>query len=354
MNDNIKNLIIKLKLTGEVKGDVIPYKYTINTSQSSNKELNQIFLPLTTLLNKKQLAKSEYNKDYVKLFQSKVALTEFIDKLKMSKYAEKSKDEKLKPREIRDKNINTIKEAYFPIYSQIYLGKMKFTIKSVIFESDNIETVKSILFTNEQLEDDLLEKLEKKEIDNLTNQKNRFQKQYDKMTDQEEKRKFKNTTPLLDFTSVQIEDRARSKALKLLYGTGIDTSNLIKNHANKKLLEINEDRNKYFGLKYKFDESKGIILDGKKDIVVANFTMEVKKFEEKDKTMQKFTFFQNKNCKTRKQNIIDTYNVLFKGKKKSKKNRQIYKYKNYKIYIYEDSEEKNETPKETPKETVTE
>ena len=87
MSNTIKNLIIKLKLTGEVKGDVIPYKYTINTSQSSNKELNQIFLPLTTLLNKKQLAKSEYNKDYVKLFQSKVALTEFIDKLKMSKYA---------------------------------------------------------------------------------------------------------------------------------------------------------------------------------------------------------------------------------------------------------------------------
>ena len=37
--------------------------------------------------------------------------------------------------------------------------------------------------------------------------------------------------------------------------------------------------------------------------------------------MQKFTFFQNVNCKTRKQNIIDTYNVLFKGKKKSKKMR---------------------------------
>ena len=93
MTNTIKNLIIKLKLTGEVKGDVIPYKYTINTTQSSNKELNQIFLPINTLINRKQLAKSEHNKDYVKLFQSKVALTEFIDKLKTSKYPEKSKDE---------------------------------------------------------------------------------------------------------------------------------------------------------------------------------------------------------------------------------------------------------------------
>ena len=333
MANTIKNLIIKINFEGEVIGELIPYKYTKNTLNKSrilDKVSNEIFIPTTTLINRKELAKSKYNKDYYKLFQSKENLLEFIKNQKNVK----SKDTN---REIENKNIKTIKDAFFPDYSTIYLHDKVFTIISVNFKNNDVETIKNILSTKEQLEDELIQKLEKREIDNLKKQKLRFQKQYDKMKDEVEKKKLKDSTPILDLTDLQIEDRARTKALKLLYGTGIDTENMIKDYANKKILDIDNNKNKYFGLKYKYDNSKGIVLAEKKNIIIATFSMNLKKFEEKDKTLQKFKLLQNRNCKTRKENIINIYNTLFKRKreltKKLKSGKSVYKYDSNKIQL---------------------
>ena len=310
--DSISKLYIKIDLDGDITGTIDDYDYTVNTSPKSLSGNKSVYITKKYLLNKKHLLESSYKDDLKSIFLNKSTLRDMIVSLPTTviknsnnKYSTKAgKDDIIK------NNIELIISLFFPKKSFFYVKGVKFVIdnKTVHYKVHPHVADKSNLLTYDDLEDELLDKLESKEHEKLKKKQDKYKKYLLKLSSADQGL-FKKEHKLLNYTDSQLENKARTNTLSILIGTM--GSKLINNYGEKKVNELN-DKLKKKGKRslYKYVNDKGIRLIEDKSTGI-HCTVTLYLLDSKTPTHSRLKH----TCKTRKQKIKSIYNEILTGKK---------------------------------------
>lgn len=312
MNKNINQLLIKVILKGDVSGTLPVFNYNYNILNKNLTKGGNIYIPNRIALDNDLFKiKNQKNKEITNKLRLIFTSEEALNNL----YKENSNKIEIKSNELIKKNLSYIIKLFFQENEDFYLDGKTFKISSVKdlttdlsnnnFEKspNNILLSKNCSSTNipnectiANLENQLIESYKEKEI--------KFIKKIDP-----------------NLIKSEIDKKAYRAAIEK-YRKGNELEQ-IKNFANE-IIQKENNKNDYkkAGIKYIFDNKKGIILNSNVKII-DDITIELNLTYKQNIKLRKKLYIESGNCKTKKNYIKHLWKKFTRKNVSTSKNKEM-------------------------------
>lgn len=245
---NIYDLIINIKLDGDVSGNIKPYKYKLYTNKSATS--NNFYIPKNitftenNIKNLKKQLQIENDKKYtiIDIFQNKSILVNLIKDIEKEKNIISSE---IKENEIKkniEKNSKLLLKELFPKNSIVYLDNFNFSInsdysvyKDISFNINNI--FKKVYKNKTELKNEFINYYKNKYTNILIKNIEKVEKDYFGKTNEFKIKKIENENEALE-NNIRSNSDANGKLQKILIKKYEDNINeytdLLNKYTNKK------------------------------------------------------------------------------------------------------------------------